>query len=246
MLRIIISLIIFSAFHGNQAIYLSPYCNDAYSLYFSTYLSTNMQFLRSRMEFNQVIPRLLHQREQQSEVKVPRRSRNVSHHHAARPIIHCRIRNMHVIALKPLPNNPSHVFGRCEVSRHVPNDWNVRHRRVNRCRNDHTHKHVVVSHNPAKSFTVAHHSDLRGAVEWIHGLAAQAGGRGDDSDLPGTTSLHTRKKWEDCVKDAVYVDRKDFCCHLGMRKSVQVTVAMSSVLPQSGIITAALAITKSI
>lgn len=159
-LRIVSSLILFSTFHGNQANLLSPYCNDAYFLYFSTYLSTNMQFLRGRMEFNQVIPRLLHQREQQSEVKVPRRSRNVSHHHATRPIIHCRIRNMHVIALKPFPNNPSHVFGRCEVSWHVPNDWNVRHRRVHRCRNDHTHKHVVVSHNPTKSFAVAHHSDL--------------------------------------------------------------------------------------
>lgn len=181
-----------STFHDNQANLLSPYYNDAHSLYFSTYLSTNMQFLWSRMELNQVVSRLLHQRKQQSEVKVPRRSRNVSHHHAARPIIHCRIRNMHVIALKPFPNNPSHVFGRCEVSWHVPNDWNVRHRRVHRCRNDHTHKHVVVSHNPTQSFAVAHHSDLRGAVEWIHGLAAQAGGGGDDSDLPGTTSLHTR------------------------------------------------------
>ena len=127
---------------------------------------------------------------------------------------------MHVIALKSFPNNPSHVFGRCEVSRHVPNDWNVRHRRVHRCRNDYTHKHVVVSHDPTESFAVAHHGDFRGTVEWIHGLAAQAGGGGNNSDLSGTTSLHTRKKGKDRVKNTIYVGRKDFCCHLGMRKNI--------------------------
>ena len=198
------------------------------------------------MELDQVIARLFHQGKQKSEVKVSRSSRDISHHYAARPIINRRIGNVHEIALQPLSNDLGHTFRRCEVSRHVSNDRNVRHWRIHCCRNDHAHKHIVVSHNPAESFTVAHHSDFRGAVKWIHRLATQARGRGDDSDLSGSTGLHAREKWENRIEYTVYVRRKDVCCHLLLRNTTNTTVAISSVLPQSGIITAAFAITKSI
>ena len=165
------------------------------------------------MEFNQILIRLLQEGSERAEEEVLHGRRHVTEEHTNGEVLSGGVTDVHKVSLQTIHNRLRHALRGRQRGLHSGEVRNLRHGGANGSRRHNADIHVVVTHDEAQRLAIRHQRHLRGTVDGIHRLTAEASARREQSNLTAAALLHSRQKGKDRVERSVDIDGIQLTSH---------------------------------